>query len=216
MASDGAYFLNSRVLYRMAKQAYERTQSASSDTAPDQDDALIAVLLSAATLETFIADLALCARAGSQLSSTPSPVLALADTLDEVERSRGSVRLKYLMAKMILSRQPYDKGGKPYQDFDLLFDVRNAIIHHKPEKINKDPHAIVVALAARGLCKRPDPHTRSSWLPHVSTRAIARWACNVVRDMVASITESFPKDANKTPNPFLLMAMIGSDFRGVE
>jgi len=209
--------MNSGVLYNMAKRAYEQTKSAPSETAPNQDDALTALLFSAATLEAFIMELAHNAEAGVRLTpSASSPVPTLARVLDEVESSRGSVRLKYLMAKAILSGESYDKGSKPYQDFELLFTIRDATVHYKPEKITQEPHKIVAALAARGLCERKEPHVKSSWLSQITTRAVARWACNVVRDMVASIGEHFPEDADKTINPFMLMAFNIKHFDGVE
>lgn len=218
MNVEGGYFMNSGVLYLMAKRAYERTKSAPSETAPNQDDALTALLFSAATLEAFIMELAHHAEVGVRLSNkNPSPVSTLARVLDEAESSRGSVRLKYLMAKAILSGKSYDIGSMPYQDFELLFTIRDAIVHHKPEKITQEPHKIVKALATRKLCEREKPHVKSSWLSKITTRAVARWACNVVRDMVASIGEHFPKDADTTLNPFIIvMAMNIKHFDGVE
>ncbi len=216
MAIEGGYFMNSGVLYRMAKRAYERTKTAPSDTARNEDDALTAVLFAAATLEAFITELAFSAEAGTELSGVSSPAASLASVLDEAESSHGSVRLKYLMAKAILSGRPYDKGHAPYQDFNLLFTIRDAILHHKPEKITQDPHRILAALVARGLCEREAPHVKSSWLHQITTQAVARWACNVVCDMVVSLREHFPDDAERTLNPFIFMAFSSNTFDGVD
>jgi hypothetical protein len=116
--------MSSGVLYRMAKLAYERTKSALSETAPNQDDALTALLFSTATLEAFIVELAHNAEAGVRLCpSATSPVPTLARVLDEVESSRGSVRLKYLMAKAILSGESYLKCGN--KDTISEYEFRN-------------------------------------------------------------------------------------------
>ena len=216
MKTEGGYFLNSGVLYGIATCAYERTKTAPSDTTTNQDDALTAVLFAAATLEAFIMELTLSAEMGTKLSRVPSLVAPFASVLDEAESSRGSVRLKYLLAKAVLSGQPYEKGLQPYQDFDLLFTIRDAIVHYKPQKITQDPHKIVAALAARGLCEPEEPHVKSSWLHQITTRAVARWACNVVRDMVASLREHFPEDSEKSLNPFMLMAFSSKSFGGVD
>ena len=212
------YFYNAGVLYRVAKCAYERTESARSDTGRSQNDALTALLFSAATLEAFIAELANVAKkvAGFDPTSSRTLLAALAEVLDEIERSRGSVRLKYLMARAILSGQAYEKGQKPYQDFDLLFTIRDAILHHKPEEITPEPHRIIAGLSSRGLCERSEPHVKRSWLDQIRTRAVARWACNVVRDMVASIREGLPKDADKKPNPLRPLALLCKGFDGVD
>lgn len=217
MGVEGSsYFLSSGVLYLEAKKAYERTKSAPSDIECNQNDALTALLFSAATLEAFIAELAFHAQTSVRLFPTLSPVQALASALKEVEASRGSVRLKYIVAKAVLSGDTYDKGTQPYQDFDLLIRIRDSIVHLKPERITQEPHKIVSALMAKGLCDRVDPHVKSSWVYQITTRAVARWACNVVRDMVNSLRECFPECAEKTVNPFMIIAFGSSHFKGVD
>ncbi|MGB2985248.1 MAG: hypothetical protein WBE26_05140, partial [Phycisphaerae bacterium] len=153
---------------------------------------------------------------GGKLTSVPSPVGSLAAALEEVESSRGSVKLKYLMAKTILSGRPYDKGRQPWQDFDLLFSIRDAIVHNKPQKMGQDTHKIVAALASRGLCERETPTVKSSWLSRITTRSVARWACNVVRDMEASLREHIPEGRTGEVHPFMVMAFGGPHFQGVE
>jgi hypothetical protein len=216
METGSGYLLNSGVLHGIAKQAYERTVTAPSDTAQNQNDALTAVLFAAATLEAFVMELALTAEMGAKLSHTPSPVASLAGVLNEAESFHVSVKLKYILAKVILSGQPYDKGRQPYQDFDLLFAIRDAIVHYKPDNVTQNPHKIVAALAGRGLCEPEQPHVKSSWLHQITTRAVARWACNVVHDMVASLREHFPEDSEKSVNPFMLMAFNSESFDGVD
>jgi hypothetical protein len=50
----------------------------------------------------------------------PSNLSDLASILEEIETNRGSIQLKYLWTKKILTGTTYDKGAQPYQDFDLL------------------------------------------------------------------------------------------------
>jgi hypothetical protein len=215
-ATGGGYFGNSGILYLVAKKAYERTTSAPSDTAFDQDEALVAILFSAATLEAFINEFDLFANISSNLLYPHAMLRFLAQVLSEIETSRGSVRLKYLLAKSVLSGVPYEKGKKPYQDFDLLFRIRDEIVHMRPDKIKREPHKIIAALSARGLCAKDDPHVKSTWLSQIKTRAVARWACNVVRDMVASIKDSLPENENNKINPLFLLLFHSSQFEGVD
>jgi hypothetical protein len=213
---EGLYFLNAGVLFRLAKAAYQNTKSASSDTLADQDDALVAIIFSAATLEAFIMELAHLAAIDAASSTRESPARLLAAVLTEAEESCASVRLKYCVSKALLSRRTYDKGAKPYQDFHLLFRVRDSIVHLKPERIEEEPHKIVKALSSMGLCEREDPHARSSWLAQISTRAVARWACNVVSDMVSSIRDCFPDDAESGRSPFRITELITGHFGNVD
>jgi hypothetical protein len=213
---QGGYFLNARILFRIAKEAYKRTEDAPSETASGQDDALVAVLFSAASLEVFIMELALHADFGGKVFDRPPYLSTLADILDEVEASRGSVRLKFLLTKAILPGEPYAKGTLPYQDFDRLFSLRNLIVHLKPEKIESTPPSLAEALAQKGLCEHEEPNVKSSWLDRIATRALARWACNVVADMVDSLRKEFPVDGSTHPPTLFHTEIWSSGFERIE
>lgn len=189
------YFFNSGILFRQAKAAFERTATAESENTPGQNDAIVAILFSAATLEAWIAEIGILASSPT-FSELSSQISACADLIAEIEDSRGSIRLKYLLAKNILTGKSYNKGESPYQEFRLLFSVRDALVHMKPERIAEKATSeksrtdkLVRALASKGLCIAKIPDTKSSWLSKISTRAVARWSCNVAVDMVDSICD---------------------------
>jgi hypothetical protein len=194
----GGYFLNSGILFSVAVSAYDRLKSAPMDKTGGQNDALVAILFSAATLEAFVMELALMAESDSVLFGH-KPLRSVAAVLDETENSRGSIRLKFLLARVVLGGVTYDKGSQPYQDFDTLFAMRDAVIHMKPEKITAEPHKILQRLQAKDLCEDAEPGVTASWLGQISTRAVARWACNVVVDMVESLRACLPAEFQKTP-----------------
>jgi len=194
----GGFFLNSRILFRVAVSAYERLKSAPADKAGGQNDALIAILFSAATLEAFVSELALMARSDAALFGH-KPLQSVATVLDEAETSRGSVRLKFLLAKAVLDGEIYDKGSQPYQDFYTLLAIRDAIIHMKPEEITGAPHKLLQRLRARDLCADAQPSVNASWLSQISTRAVARWACNTVAAMVESLKACLAAQSQKAP-----------------
>jgi len=173
---------------------YRRTENAASDKTGGQNDALVAILFSAATLEAFIAELALHAEGVAVLAGAPPYIRDLANVINEAEDSRGSVRLKYLLVKSILPGDSYDKGSNPFQDFDLLFLLRDNITHMKPERITEDCHKVIKRLAGLNLCADEEPNIKSSWVHQVTTRAVARWACNVVAEMIKSIRDCFPAE----------------------
>jgi hypothetical protein len=75
---------------------------------------------------------------------------------------------------------------------NLLFSIRDATIHLKPEKISPTPKEIIKMLKAKNICAEPEPKVITSWLSDISTRAVARWACNVVVDVVNAFREGFP------------------------
>lgn len=208
----GGYYLNSGVLFSLAVSGYDRLKSAPADKTGGQNDALVAILFSAATLEAFVMELALMAESDAALFGH-TRLQSLAVVLEETENSRGSIRLKFLVSKVVLGGDTYDKGAQPYQDFDTLFAMRDAIIHMKPEKITEEPHKILQRLRAKDLCEDAKPGVTVSWLSQVSTRAVARWACNVVVEMAESLKACLPVESKTTP---LFSSSLGRHFERVE
>ncbi len=185
------YFLNSNILFCQARKAYLRTKGAPSEDAGQQDDALSAILFSAAALEAWIAELGLLTRM-TVLPTSPT-LAALGQAIEDIENSRGSVRLKYHIAMTLLTGKGYDRGAQPYQDFDLLFSLRDALVHMKPEKIAEPAsertrtERLVKRLSSVAACVPQEKPGVSSWLSKMNTRSVARWACNTAKSVQDSV-----------------------------
>lgn len=189
----GTFYLNAGVLYGVAMTAYERTKSAPSDLEGGQNDALVAILFSAATLEALIMELAVLAE-----SHGSEPLRTAAATIRDVEDSRGSVRQKYRLASFVLSSASYDEGAQPFQDFRTLFALRDAIIHMKPESVSGGkPQDLLNQLRGLGLCESTPSAGYRSWVTWITTRAVARWSCNVVPRMAESIRTCLPSNVSE-------------------
>ncbi len=183
MHESEACFLNSHNLYGIAVAAVGRLASANSDRLPGQDDALVAVVFSACTLEALIHEIALVARNLSAFIDVPTCLIHLADAIEETEASRGSTRLKFQIARSVLPNVAFDKGKEPYQSFDHLFSLRDALAHVKPSPLDiNESRRLVRALQSRALCDVPDDSMRN-WVSEIATRSVAIWACNVVVDV---------------------------------
>ena len=115
-------------LFGLAKGAYKRTESAVSDRAPGQPDAVVAVIFAVVAMEAFINELAEIA---SQERPAPHPpsIAILANLLTEAEQ--GSLEPKFSIARPVLDGVPYDKGGQPFQDLRLMVALRNQLIHYR-------------------------------------------------------------------------------------
>jgi hypothetical protein len=181
---------------------------ASTDRDVWERDPLTAIVFSAATLEAFINEAAMLAaqRPNPHFSPTPPPsVRIFADLLDEVERSRGSIQLKFLLAKSIFTGESYNKGTQPYQDFDLLIRLRNELVHLRPKEnfefnpesgMSVKPAPIIEKLRSRNILAEHLPN--ASLILLVSTRASARWACNTAAAMIQSVLEFIPESEFKS------------------
>ena len=129
-------YVHSAHIWLTACEARNRaTEAVKKDPNAWPTDSIVAILLSAAATEAFINELAeLITVMKVQFEAFLSNELkAFADVIDEVEESRGSLLLKYLMAAYTLRGSPFDKGTNPFQDFATLVALRNDIMHLKPK-----------------------------------------------------------------------------------
>lgn len=164
-----------------------------------------------------------------ELLKDESPqVLTYVRLADEIETNKGSMKLKYLLSYSILSGRPCNKGGSPYQDFSLLIEARNLLMHMKPSDFSGE------AKPDGTLPMKPTPRTMERfralnilgsselilplsnvdstkttaalqipfplpWNYRIATPAAAHWACNTAADVVESILEVVPDGPHK-PN----------------
>jgi hypothetical protein len=185
-------------LYEIAKQAHDRVSLQPANI--PHNDALVAVLFSAATLESFMSQAVFMAETWSHLHPK---IAAFASFIGELDTKVGaSLKTKYNMARWIICGAPFDQGKLPYQDFDLLVDLRNAITHLKPDKLSSDKtRKLLSCLKNRNLMpdylvSDYDPaisEQRAIWVHYVSTAKVAKWACNTAAEMI----QAFWRDASE-------------------
>lgn len=178
----------------MARQARDRAKAAVAANPDDWPvDATAAIILAAAATEAFINEVAeaIDHERQSAGSSPPGPALcAFADAIQETESAKGNTQLKYLVASVMLTGKPFDKGAQPYQDFATLIRLRNDIMHLKPSDTLVMPPTpgqlpsieipkYIVGLQQRGLARTP-PTTSfgMSWFNVIQTDKMAEWSCD--------------------------------------
>ncbi|HXB53297.1 MAG TPA: hypothetical protein VN461_00810 [Vicinamibacteria bacterium] len=191
----------------------ERFETAEGELDPTRVPAGLSVILfSAMTVETLLNELTELA---SQHGPREPQAKTLAEALEEVEESRGSIRLKLLIATIALGK-PVEKGHEPYQSFDLLFKVRDAIVHLKPYRhtftgtgIEAEPRGLLNALHARGLVPDPTVLPAQSFLSTVASAALCRWAVQTAREVVSNAVSLLPEGDLKKHVQFLLADVLG-------
>lgn len=219
------YVFSAGRLFAIAIRAYQRTVEENINAEETMAHAMTAVLLACAALEGYINETAthihetvtrICN--DPRIETVPELVRTFAKTLDEIERSHSSTCCKYLKGLEILTGEPFNKGQRPYQDFDLLFSIRDCLMHHKLEEISNGPHEIVKCLRSRKLCTE-EGDVKQSWHERVFTPATAKWACNTAVDMINSIQAALSiafmdKDKRIPPTPLSFLA--GINYRKIE
>jgi hypothetical protein len=177
-------------LWALARQVTNGFGHRADFSQPENEFAALSVVLFAAmTIEAFLNELAFLAEGDSR-------VRALDDALSEVEDSRGSIRLKLVMATVALGK-PIDKGSEPYQSFNLLFQVRDALVHLKPKVRNliggegMQPAKLLGDLRARGLIG--DPRGQDWFLELLASGALCSWALDTARGVVEHVVGLLPE-----------------------
>jgi hypothetical protein len=190
-----AWFINSGGLYRQAREAATRASLAGLKA---QSEALVAVVFAFLTLEAFINELADFA-----IETPPdSSLAAFGSLIKDLNDSRASISARFQSARWILSKEPFDEGGQPYQDFQLLIKLRNTIIHLTPEKAPAEPTEppidslnFLETLRQKRLTREPHG-AAASFLREIATPEMASWACDTTAAMVRSILEVLPPPAD--------------------
>lgn len=202
-------FLHSAHLWLTAREAESRALAAvAGDPASLPSDSTVAILLSAASTEAFINELAECV-SQSSLADLSSELRNFASVLGEVESSRGSLNLKYLLAAQTLSGSAFDKGSNPFQDFATLVTLRNDLMHLKPrDKITSvAPGAVVevpkyvVGLQQRGLARTPPAGDMLSWFNRLQTAEMATWSTETAQAIILAVLAMIPDMPNSAGDP---------------
>lgn len=166
------------------------------------DDAISCILLAAAAAEAFINELssALSNYVQERGGSGDSKVVAAAWTLKQIENMQGKTAFKFEMAILSLTGQPPDTGSAVFQNFALLFKLRNDLMHVKrPSTIgivddseSTPIPSAVMELRKRGLTRRTPEGHRTHWISHLMTVRVAEWACEAASEICVFIARQVP------------------------
>ncbi len=197
-----------------AKAAYARAKTAAaSDRAISSPDPIIAVVFSAVALEAFINEMIEQADIDRAWAPLAASVRAFGAMGKQIEEQRGQIELKVLAAFWTLGRANLDKGKSPYQDFALLVQLRNALLHRRsmmPMKVAADgtfyadPGKLITALPKSVLSEEiesAEGSVAADFTLRISTPAMARWSCNAASGMVNAILDLVPDDG-RAPGTF--------------
>jgi len=178
----------------LARKCYERI------TVGHESESQIVIILAAVALEGFLNDLE---HHGDWVTTLQgSPVASnLARVLSEAERGRASSLLKIDLAHLVLTGTLPDKGSQRYQDIQLLFNVRNRLVHAKPEVLQyaeagEQPEYpdIVKRFVSRGVIPLPT-NPSIGWTEYVLVPPVAAWSYNTVVEAM----KWFASNASREP-----------------
>ena len=199
-----AFLVNGSVIFNIALTAYKD----STTRKPTMPSALTAIVFSVVAMEAFINEMAeMATTALAKFETDAKKIAGFAEMVKYVEESRGSLEMKFDLARWACAGQLYNKGANPYQDFADLIATRNALVHYKLlDKITfaEDGSAtmtepkVLERLRAKGILADFPAGVNVAWIQKVGTPATARWACSTAAAMVNSTIDSLPEGLFKT------------------
>ena len=200
---DAGYYLSAFALFNIAKQAAIKAAAGTSL----QDNVVIAIVFSVVGAEAFINESFEMASQSRPGEFDQKRIVAFAELGKQIEESRGSLELKYQVARWIFAGEAFDGSAAPYQDFALLTAVRNALIHYKlvdkfyateDGPLRMEIPKIVEQLRSKNVLADSPSHVGTPWLSRITTPAMARWACLSSAAMIKEIVEIAPKGVFRT------------------
>jgi hypothetical protein len=203
-----AITLNSVYFLGIAREAAHRVPQ-THPLEPSHDEAIVSVVFAAAAVEAYINELAEWETQTQEWITQEQPnapnrqqnvLNALAQVLNDAENSRASVTAKYKLARWILCRSAYDEGANPYQDFALLMQLRNSLVHLKASA------AVIKKLEYRGVLADDRVDWAGGWTERITTKEMAKWACDsasaIVCDMIDTICVAVPNSLHQVGRRF--------------
>jgi hypothetical protein len=208
--------INATQIYRNATYMLEGISSDAEDRTPGQLEALTSIIYAAIALETFINELPALAEDMGLGVDSPPWLRTFVSVLDELEQSKASINVKYLLGRFLLTGQSWNKGDALYQSFALLVSLRNEIVHQKPDDyrqgVDKNARAlqttrpILERLRSLNALGKSEPtevgegplSVITNWLDDISTRAMATWACDTALNVMLAVLDAIPEGFLKT------------------
>jgi len=193
---DRSYAINSRALLHIAREARDRSEGSAAQ-------AIVAITFAAIGLEAFVNEI-IERVAVDQLETESSELARLRALIGACGLSSrtASLATKIEVTYAALTDHPIARGDQPYQDFELLTEVRNFVVHDRPESISFSstggregpPHRVVRRLASRGVIPLPNEVevSQGAWSSLADPR-VARWAFDAALAMATFLAEAFPK-----------------------
>lgn len=197
MVTTERFTIDSPEYYRIACHAYYQTKEGFS--IHHSPSALVAIVFSALALEGFINEIGELVKLAKDSGYTENFLNNAILAISEETENKKTPEKFLLTSESFCPSSPFKKGEKPYQDFTLLFKLRDTLVHLKPTKFSIEennswtwePQRLIQKLQDRKILEEDFPEPESLSLM-VGTPRTAQWACNTAAIMVNSILAKIP------------------------
>jgi hypothetical protein len=186
-------------LFGLARKAAEVSIS-------EPGSAVAALVLSTTAFEAFVNDLIdLVSYRWSD--EDPWELSAFAFLAEGLDARRAPLDSKLELAFYLFSHRRLERGHQPFQDWQLLFELRNQVVHKRPERAPwpipgdapaPNPHGLVQRLADRKIISPPMGADAPFLLQYLEAPLVATWAVETVSRMGLDLLAVMPESAAKS------------------
>lgn len=188
---------SSKRFLKIALQYYQKAKDLEKSSLNSSIESLISIIFAHSYLEGYINEIVEFQLFG--LSKEFKKLQAIW-SIRKIER----LTYKYEIVHILLTGKPIDKKQPPFQDFYMLNNLRNKIIHLKPikgtfkeRKVTFETPKSIDYLKSKGIIPR-DSSVIESWLAKIGTSKVAKWACETAIKVTNTIYEAIPDSLRKT------------------
>ncbi|MFZ3201735.1 MAG: hypothetical protein WA175_11370 [Candidatus Acidiferrales bacterium] len=189
--------LNTELIFEIALETAKRINAPRREGG--KREALVSVVFAAVSLEAFLNELIELAQDFTEYEDALPMTSAFAQLMSQL--GRLPIVLRFNMAHWMLTGGPYDTKSQPFQALTLLFQIRNDLVHFKPDPLteegeSKPLHTTLEKLRSEHILNdSPTPESNRSWVQSVGTKAVAEWACNATSLVAADLVSKLPMGA---------------------
>ncbi len=169
--------------YRAYERCVEDRLSGNVFTTEDNNLSFHAIdvyILSVTALEAFINEVCFGGPKIRMINGAPVP----RDQIEDLE-----LKKKYYLLPLLLWGKTYERGARPYQDFEMLIRIRNDLIHYKMRHYHRDnePKYFKILSERDALLSSPHPDADFAWVFKIFNSKGALWAYNTACRMAKEL-----------------------------
>lgn len=180
---------NAGVFFDLAKNAHKRSEK-------DSREAIVGLVLSAVALEAVFNELIEAATQPHTSASLPQIAIDVGRELRKLEKKKMPIPEKFKKARHLTMGSEFQENDELLCGLELLFQLRNAIVHNKPEDWNRTvaptPYHLIEQLSEFGVLPRQDPNNPPQLLWFLCDPRVARWSHNLAVSVVKELIQIFP------------------------
>lgn len=176
----------------LTRASRKRARALRQNVTTDLADILEVYVLLAAALEAFINEFCWERIDEAKASGTDTYWLS---GLEEIVTQKTEVRLKWRLVPQLLWQKAFEEGKPPWQDFNVLIQLRNSLLHYKIEFLlpGKAPKYLghIQHLLSPSSQKTTSPRTLTdaieeteTWLDRICNIKVGIWAYNTSVAMI--------------------------------